>query len=135
MPHIRPVMTSVGPLGLLAGTVFAVALISVALLTAFVLSSLPDQHAFWKGAEGIAAAEIAVALVLIFGLLPVLLLWFSTGRITVDASGMRWNAQGERGEIRWDRPFTVRRWWSVVTTVMAGDSVPVYKLGFFGVGV
>lgn len=127
---IQKVTASVGPRVLLAGAVFTGVLIGLALLTAFVLVNLPDRYAFWKSGEGIALAEIVVALVLIVSLLPALLLWFSTGRITVDAAGMRWKIRGERGEIRWDRPFTVRRWQSVLTTTVHGDAGPGYEQRF-----
>lgn len=131
MLHIRPVTAGVGPRILLSGIVFTGILIGLALLTAFVLASLPEERfPFWTSAEGIAVAEIALVLVLSFGLLPALLLWFSTGRITVDSSGMRWNIRGEKGEIRWDRPFSIRRWQSVMTATVHGDSGPPGEQAF-----
>lgn len=131
MPRIRRITAAVEPRILLTGAIFAVVLIAMALLTAFVLVSLPEgRFPFWTSAEGIAVAEAAVALVLTFGLLPALLLWLSAGRITVDSSGMRWNIRGERGEIRWDRPFALRRWRSVLSTTTYGDSGPAYEMDF-----
>lgn len=130
-PSIRPVTVGVGPRILLSTAIFTVVLIGLALLTAFVLASLPEERfPFWTSAEGIAVAEIALVLVLSFGLLPALLLWFSSGRITVDSSGMRWNIRGEKGEIRWDRPFSIRRWQSVATATIHGDSGPPGEQAF-----
>lgn len=130
MPHIRPVTASVGPRILPAALVFLVVLICGAIGLIPLLARLPDRYAFWKSDEGIAVAEILLAVLLTAGLLPALILWFSTGRITVDSAGMRWKVRGERGEIRWDRPFTVRRWQSVLTTTIHGDSGPGYEQSF-----
>lgn len=130
LPFIRPVTASVGPRILPAALVFLVILICGAIGLIPLLARLPDRYAFWKSDEGIAIAEILLAVLLTAGLLPALILWFSTGRITVDSAGMRWKVRGERGEIRWDRPFTVRRWQSVLTATVYGDSGPGYEQRF-----
>lgn len=125
IPPIQRVTTRVGPRILPATIVFLIVLIGGAIGLIPLLVNLPDQYAFWKSDEGIAVAEIVFALVAIFGLFPALLLWLSSGWITVDASGMRWHIEGKRGEIRWDQPFTVRRWRSTMTIYdSSGDSVP-----------
>lgn len=121
MPHIRPVTARL-PRTLLATVVSIVAVIVIPLVTATVLAVLQDRYwSFWTSEEGIAVAVVVVAL-LAFGLFPALLLWFSKGWIRVDSSGMRWKIRGERGEIRWDRPFTIRRWGSVMTVTTWGEA-------------
>lgn len=123
--HIPRVTARVGPRILPATIVFLVVLIVGAIALILLLTNLPDQYAFWKSDEGLAMAEIIFALVAIFGLFPALLLWFSSGWVTVDASGMRWHIEGKRGAIRWDQPFIVRRWRSAMTIYdSSGDSVP-----------
>lgn len=54
----------------------------------------------------------------------------SEGWITVDASGMRWKIRGKKGEIRWDRPFIIRRWQSVMTVTVYGDLGPPGEQAF-----
>lgn len=95
-----------------------------------VTTTPPDAYPFGKSADGIAVAEVAIALLSIVTLLPALLVGLSEGWITVDASGMRWKIRGKKGEIRWDRPFVIRRWQSVMTVTVYGDSGPSGKHGF-----
>lgn len=131
IPHIRAVTARVGPRILPATVVFLVVLLVGAIGLIPLLNSLPDRYTFcWKGGEGIAIAEIVFALVVIFGLFPALLLWFSSGWITVDSSGIRWNIRGERGEIRWNQPFSIRRWQSAMTVTVYGDSGPPGEQAF-----
>lgn len=122
MPYVKPVRAFVGARFWLIGVVFTILLIVVNIIAVLVLLNLPGRFHFWKSDEGLAVGVVIVTILAILIFLPVLFRVFPSGKIVIDSSGIRWRMKNDAGEIRWDEPFTIRRWQSTANTVVMGES-------------
>lgn len=127
MPYFKTITVRIGPKFLLSGAVFAFFVLIIGALAVLALEKLLTDNSFWKGANGMAVVVSIIVLLLCLTLLPALLLWFSEGQITIDSFGISWKMKKEKGEIVWKKPFTVKRWQSVIHMPIPGDGSANYS--------
>lgn len=112
--NISPFTARVGVrLGWVMGLGIAALILVPVLLFAWI-ANLPEVYPYTLLKSEAGTLGLAVFSLLVVGILFILLWgWFSTGKIVVDSSGMKWEIEGEKGFIRWDQPFSLHRWRSV----------------------
>lgn len=131
MVSVRPFTARVGVRIGLVVVLSIVVVIVVPTVVFAVAWNLPDRYPFSLLRSAVGTLGLGVVCVLlILGLIVAFWALFSKGRVSIDSSGMRWKIGRDSGEIRWDEPFSVRRWQSVFSSGgysydVPGVSVPV----------
>lgn len=114
---IRPATARIGARLLPIVTLDIIVTISVPLLIFSIAYTLPNRYPYSLLRGTVGTFFLGVLSVILLGLCYIgIWLLFPAGKLTVDAEGIRWKINGNQGEIRWDRPFTIKRWCATYET-------------------
>lgn len=114
---IRPVTARIGARLFPIVALDILVTISVPLLIFSIAYTLPDRYPYSLLRGTMGTFFLGVLSVILLGLLYIgIWLLFPAGKLTVDAERIRWKINSDQGEIRWDRPFTIKRWCATYET-------------------
>lgn len=114
---IRPVTARIGARLFPIVALDILVTISVPLLIFSIAYTLPDRYPYSLLRSTLGTFLLGVLSVILLGLLYIgIWLLFPAGKLTVDTAGIRWKINDDQGEIRWNTPFTLKRWCATYET-------------------